>query len=139
MKLQKCAKMEKAKLQWDLLLSSVKNITRIWNHATLSWMQSNDLKTCRKGYTVQYNSRVGGHSMFTLSLSNLNHFQLAYIFSSSSNGSLSVGRGSSFFVAETVRRFCLYFFAICFASENTLCSKESTLSCNYIFITLRGI
>lgn len=73
----------------------------------------------RKGY----NGHFG-----LLSRSDLNQFQFAYIFSSSPKGRESNGRCSNFLVVEIAGNFCLYFFAISTASENTICHNESNIN-----------
>ena len=52
-------------------------------------------------------------------LSNLNHFQFAYMLDSFSNGRSVVGAGSGLVKPSTAGSLCLYFFAMILASENT--------------------
>lgn len=59
------------------------------------------------------------------SLWNLNHFQLAKEFCSSSKCSALLGRGSNFLVTEMAGIFCLYLFAISSASEKTFWKNKN--------------
>lgn len=80
-----------------------------------------------------------GHSD-TLSISNLNHFQFEYKFSSSSYDKVSAGNCSGFLASEAVGIFCLYFFAISSASEYTLCKNKTSRICvSLVYINQRGI
>lgn len=76
------------------------------------------LRVVGKGYSGHFGS---------LSLSNLNHFQFAYIFSSTLKGRASE-RCSNFRMVETAGNFCLYFFAISEASEYTLYHNQSNIN-----------
>lgn len=67
----------------------------------------------------QSSSGTGSHS-----LSNLNHFQFAYMAASSSSKFRPLlGGDSNLRFVETAGCLCLYFLAIISASENTLCRK----------------
>ena len=58
------------------------------------------------------------------SLSNLNHFQFAYILTSFSKGKALVGGSSDLWGAKPEGSFSLYFLAIASASANTFCQME---------------
>ena len=80
---------------------------------------------------VMSQGNLKGHTG-SYSLSNLNHFQFAYILTSLSKGKALVGGSSDLRGAKPAGSFSLYFLAITSASANTFCQKEWIFSINEI-------
>ncbi len=80
---------------------------------------------------IMSQGNLKGHTG-SYSLSNLNHFQFAYILTSLSKGKALVGGSSDLRGAKPAGSFSLYFLAITSASANTFCQKEWIFSINEI-------